>query len=231
MGTEALHDLTAAYALDALDPVERREFEAHLARCEQCREELASLSEAATALAYAIEAPAPPPQLRGRILERARAERPNVVPLRPRWAIPAAAAAVISVAAAIALAVWVTSLSQRIGDLQSQRDRQDRLAAVLASPGAQHHLFAGDNQLVVSPNGEAALVFRRLPPARPGRTYEAWIARQGALKPAGTFDAGDDVTAVPLAKPVPKGATVMVTQEKSGGTDRPTQQPIFTINT
>jgi anti-sigma-K factor RskA len=231
MGTEALHDLTAAYALDALDPVERREFEAHLARCEQCRVELASLSETATALAYAIESPAPPPALRGRILERARAERPNVVPLRPRWAIPAAAAAAIGVAATIALAVWVTSLSQRVDDLQSQRDRQERLAAVLATPDARHHRFAGENQLVVSPSGEAALVFRRLPPARPGRTYEAWIAKQGVVKPAGTFDAGNEVTAVPLAKPVPQGATVMVTQERSGGTDRPTQAPIFTINT
>src|SRR5207253_6326006 len=45
MGTQALHDLTAAYALDALDEPERREYEAHLARCEQCRDELASLSE------------------------------------------------------------------------------------------------------------------------------------------------------------------------------------------
>src|SRR5919108_5982985 len=96
MGTQALHDLTAAYALDALDADERREYEAHLARCERCRTELASLSEAATSLAYGVEAPAPPPQLRDRILERARAERPNVVPLRPRWAVPSAAAAVVA---------------------------------------------------------------------------------------------------------------------------------------
>jgi anti-sigma factor RsiW len=36
-----LHDLTAAYALDALDPDEAREYEAHLARCERCRAERA----------------------------------------------------------------------------------------------------------------------------------------------------------------------------------------------
>ena len=39
-----------------------------------------------SALAFAVESPAPPAALRSRILEAARAERPNVVPLRPRWA-------------------------------------------------------------------------------------------------------------------------------------------------
>ena len=39
MEADTLHDLTAAYALDALDSDEAREYEAHLARCEQCRAE------------------------------------------------------------------------------------------------------------------------------------------------------------------------------------------------
>ena len=125
MGTQALHDLTAAYALDALDPEERREYEAHLARCDRCRDELASLSEASTSLAYAVDPAAPPPQLRERILAAARAERPNVVPLRPRWALPAAATAVVAVAAAIALAVWATSLSGRL-------DRRSKIALRVA---------------------------------------------------------------------------------------------------
>src|SRR5207248_5741348 len=115
MGTDTVHDLTAAYALDALDVNDRREYEAHLAHCGQCRTELVSLSEAATALAYGVAGPQPPPQLRTQILERARAERPNVVPLRPRWAVPAAVAAAAAVAATIALAIWVTSLSNRVG--------------------------------------------------------------------------------------------------------------------
>ena len=33
MEANALHDLTAAYALDALDPEDARAYEAHLARC------------------------------------------------------------------------------------------------------------------------------------------------------------------------------------------------------
>jgi anti-sigma factor RsiW len=52
MEANALHDLTAAYALDALDSEDARAYEAHLARCERCREELAELSDTAGALAH-----------------------------------------------------------------------------------------------------------------------------------------------------------------------------------
>ena len=93
MGARDLHDLTAAYALDALDADEAEAYEAHLGQCERCRDELSELNEAATALAWAADAPAPPQRLRGRILDAAAAERTNVVPLRPRstWVFRATA--------------------------------------------------------------------------------------------------------------------------------------------
>ena len=56
METDAIHELTAAYALDALDEADEREYEDHLARCPRCREDLASLGEAAAAL---LTAPVP----------------------------------------------------------------------------------------------------------------------------------------------------------------------------
>jgi anti-sigma-K factor RskA len=231
MGTDALHDLTAAYALDALDESERRRYEEHLAHCEQCREQLGSLTEAATALSFVAEGPAPPPQLRARILEQARAERPNVVPLRPRWAIPAAVTAVAAVAAAIALAVWASSLSNKVDSLQAQRDQQESVAAVLASPGARALPFGKNGRLVVTRAGDAALVFRQLAPARHGMTYEAWVAENGKPKPAGTFEAGENVTAVVLGEPVPRGASVLVTQERAPGTDAPHHKPIYSAST
>src|SRR5437667_253238 len=75
MADETIHELTAAYALDALDEGERDAYEEHLATCERCRDELGTLSEATAALAYGVETPLPPPSLRGRILEEAAAER------------------------------------------------------------------------------------------------------------------------------------------------------------
>ncbi len=228
MGTEALHDLTAAYALDALDADERREYEAHLARCERCRDELAALSEAAASLAYGVEAPAPPPQLRSRILERARAERANVVPLRPRWALPAAVTAVAAVAAVLALAIWASSLSSKVDRLQARGDRAERVAAVLSTSGARQVPIPSRGTLVVTPNGSGALILRNLRAAPSGKVYEAWVATGGAPKPAGTFAATGPLTAVPLDQAVPRGATVMVTQEKHR-VDAPTTTPFIRV--
>jgi hypothetical protein len=61
-----------------------------------------------------------------------------------------------------------------------------------------------------------------------GRTYEAWVADGGAAQPAGLFDGGE-VVAVRLERPVPQGATVMVTKEKAGGVAAPTQAPFVTV--
>ena len=230
MEPQALHDLTAAYALDALTPDEVSEYEAHLARCPHCREELASLSETTTALAYGIDAPMPPPALRERILESARNERPNVAPLRPRWALPAAAVAVAAVAAVVALAVWASSLSNKVNHLQASAKNQRLVEEILASPNAQSIDAGGGGRLVVTANGDAALILTGLAPAPKGKIYEAWVLHGGAPQPAGTFDSTGGVTAVALQRPVPAGSKVMVTRERHRE-DAPTEAPFISIST
>jgi anti-sigma-K factor RskA len=230
MEANALHDLTAAYALDALDSEDARGYEAHLAHCGRCRDELASLSEAAAALAYATEAPAPPVDLRARILQQARNERPNVVPLRPRWVTPVAAVAAVAACAAIGLGIWAASLSSKLDRRNDALAEQERVAAILADPAARRVAFEdGRGTLVVTPMGEGVLVLRRLEPAPAGRTYEAWIGSGGSPAPAGTFDGGDKVDLVRLKRLVPNGAAVMITEEKDGGTDAPTSNPFLTV--
>jgi hypothetical protein len=139
--------------------------------------------------------------------------------------------AVAAVAAAIALAVWATSLSSQVDRERARASSQEQVAAILAEPGAHPYGVPSGGMLTVTPSGDAALVLRRLPPARKGMTYEAWVAENGTPKPAGTFDASGDVTAVALAVPVPQGATVMVTQEKDGGTKVPEHMPFITVKT
>jgi predicted anti-sigma-YlaC factor YlaD len=230
MDVEALHDLTAAYALHALGPEDARAYERHLAHCERCRGELAELSEGAVALAYAADGPEPPAGLRDRILAQARADRPNVVPLRPRWAIPAAATAVVAVAAAVALAIWAVSLSDRLDRRDGELRAQARAAGIVANPASHRvDIEGGRGTLVVTPAGEGALVLARLQHAAPGRTYEAWVAQGGSPKPAGTFEGGGEMTAFALDRPVPDGATVLVTEERDGGVDAPTQMPLVTV--
>jgi anti-sigma factor RsiW len=230
MEANAIHELTAAYALDALDPNEAREYEAHLAHCERCRGELAAMSETATSLAYATEGPAPSPALRARILEQARGERANVVPLRPRWATPVAAVAAVAACAAIALGIWASSLSSKLDDRNDKLAAQARVAAILADPSARRVAFEdGHGTLVVTPMGDAVLVLNSLEDAPKGKTYEAWIASGGSPQPAGTFEGGEAVVIKRLDRLVPAGAAVLITQERDGGTDAPTSHPLLTV--
>jgi anti-sigma factor RsiW len=225
-----LHDLTAAYALDALDPEEAREYEAHLARCERCRNELASLSEAAGALAYAAEAPVPPTELRARILQQAQRERPNVVPLRPRrprLLAAVAAAAAVAACVAVGLGVWAASLSNKLDRRDAQLRAQEQVAAILAEPSSRTISF-GRGALVVGRNGEAALVVHNLKDPPTGKTYEAWISAGGAPRPAGTFEGGE-IVSVPLDGAVEAGASVLVTVERDGGVDAPTRKPFLSV--
>lgn len=215
MAPEALHDLTPGYALDALDEAEQRAYEAHLAGCAQCREELATLREAATLLAYGVETPAPPQALRGRILEQARAERPNVVPLRPRFVQATRVAAAVAACAAIGFAGWSVHLQREVDRVRSAQ--QDAIG-VIAEPGTRQIKLTGDHgALYVSPTGSAALVISRLDPAPSGKTYEAWVIEHGQPKPAGTFDAAESPAVISLREAVPAGAIVAVTQERGKG--------------
>jgi anti-sigma-K factor RskA len=213
MDAETLHTLTAAYALDALDPDERGAYEEHLATCERCREELGRLSVVTAELAFAADPVSPPPALRERILDAARSERPNVVPLRPRRraAVAAVAVAAVAVCAAVGLGIWNISLHDQLSNTRQQTLQRIPMTGV---PGS----------LVVSPSGRAALVVYRIGAAPAGKTYEAWIVQGAKATPAGLFRGGG-ATFLPIAHAVPKGAVVAVTVEPAGGSPAPTTKP------
>src|SRR3954463_16022105 len=128
-----LHTLSAPYALDALAPDERARFEEHLRTCDRCQEELAGLQDAAASLAFTIEGPAPPAALRAAILDAARAERPNVVPLRPRRAFTAVATAA-AVGASVAAGGFGGGAASLHNSLSDSRDA----VSVLADPASRH---------------------------------------------------------------------------------------------
>ena len=197
-----LHDLTAAYALDALDPDEAEAYELHLGQCEECRQQLAELNGAAANLAFGAVAPAPPARLRASILDAAAAECTNVMPLlRRRWvarglAVAAAAAACVVVGLAVALT------------------RSSHTRLVTAS-------------VVLRPDRTATLHISGLSAAPEGKTYEAWvIPTGGAPRPAGLFPGGGS-TSVRLRGTVPRNAVVAVTRERAGGASTPTLPIVF----
>jgi anti-sigma-K factor RskA len=216
---EEIHDLTAAYALDALPPDEAAAFEEHLRHCDACRDEVAGLLETAAGLAATAPAASPPPALRARVLEQVRADGGNVVPLRPRWAVPAAAVAAVAACAAVGFGIWAATLHGTLNDRTSALRQQDRLLAVLADPAAkQLPLSGGRGSLYVDRTGDAALL-ARLPAAPAGKRYEAWVIAAGTATPAGLFGGG---SAFLLSSPVKAGTRVGITLEPFAGSPRPT---------
>lgn len=214
---DAIHDLTAAYALDALSADEAAEYEAHLAQCEQCRNALAALSDTATSLAWGVDAPAPPARLRESILAQAAAERSNVVPLPARRTAAfraVASFAAVAACAAVALGVWGATRSG---------------GSSCAAGWRCTALADGQGLVTVDPMGQAAMVVH-LPEAPAGKTYEAWVIENGAAKPAGLFHGGATTT-VRLTRTVPHGAQIAATVEHAGGVQAPTSQPVFAVRT
>ena len=226
---DTIHELTAAYALDALDGDERDRYEVHLASCAPCREELEGFWRVSGSLAHAAGGPAPPADLRSRILAEARRDTAGVVPLRRRFAWPAAASfAAAAAVAAIALGIWGASLSGQLDELRGDLAGSDEVLAVLSDPSARHLALTGaDGRVVISETGRAALVLSNLDRAPEGKTYEIWVIADGTPLPAGLFDGADTRTVVAVTRPVPDDAVVAVTLENEGGVDVPTGSPLF----
>jgi anti-sigma-K factor RskA len=209
MAGAEIHDLAAAYAVNALDPEDRWTYERHLDSCERCTEEVAALREGATELAYATEGPAPSPDLRERILAAARAERPTAATKRPprRRLFPSTAAvAAPPTVAAVALGLWANSL----------RGPEQRVLPMEGGPG----------RLLIS--GDEASIVTCVDPAPSGRTYEAWVIENDVPRPAGLFRGG--CTTVELNRPVEDGATVAVTLERAGGVETPQGEILMSAN-
>jgi anti-sigma-K factor RskA len=219
MTHQELIDSAASYALDALDPEERRQFEAHLAACDECQSEVAAYREVAASLAHAVPAtPVPSSRaLRDRILREARQVRPISLASRPvapvvvaeppamprRATLPwlVAAAAVI---AAVGMGVVYRAERQRSAQLVQQLETAQ---ASLARDDSTLAAFLGPEVHVVSLTAASEQKPRmrvfwnhtrktfivtalNFPPAPAGKTYQLWALRKG--KPPmsmGTFDA------------------------------------------
>jgi len=229
MDAEA-HELIAGYALDALEPDERARAKELLERSEEARDELRAFTETTAAMATAASGPAPPPGLRDRVLDAARADRETVVPLAsrrlPRLVPVLGAAAAVAAVVAVALGLWGLSVSSDLDDSQAALAQAQAAAAVLASPDARDvALEEGDGTLVVS-GTDAVLVLSSMAAAPAGKTYEVWVLDGQTPVPAGLFDGGGARDVVPVDGSVGAGAKVLVTLEPSGGVDAPTTTPV-----
>ena len=182
------HTLAGAYAMDAISEPDRARFEAHLARCEECAQETASLREATARLAGAT-AVTPPPGLKERVMAAAAMTRqqPPVTsdaepPPRPagaalarpgawlralagrswrvRLAVAAGAvAAVVVLGAAVVFGVSSGSMRQQLNQAQVS---SQQIAAVLTAQDAvmmTGTVAGGGTATIVMSHARHALVF------------------------------------------------------------------------
>jgi len=241
-----VHELSGAYALDALDDAERERFERHLQRCQACADDVRRMTSTATAMAMAVAAE-PPPGLKERVLAAAAAT-PQLPPLPsataarrrhgrrltrsdwfPRLALGLAAA---GVAAAVVLAVVTVSTQNRLSTVQAQNQQ---IAAVLSAPDAQIATgtsSTGGTATVVLSYAEQKMIFTSsgLPALPNAKVYELWLLSTGAAKPAGLLpQPTDGKTAPVLAAGLTSADKVGVTVEPAGGTSSPTTTPILVM--
>jgi anti-sigma-K factor RskA len=220
-----LHLLAGAYALDALDDLERQRFEQHLPTCPSCQDDVASFADATASLATAVATPTPA-ALRQRVLNEADQTR-QVSVRGHRFRSSSSGLRYLSVAAAAVLLV----LGGAIGTKQFRQNRQlsARVAIVEAGDARMSHLTggAGDVQVTYSAShGASLLVADGLPPAPAHRAYELWIIVDGTPQPSVTFQTNSKGHAVvKIGRVPPAGSILAITEEPSGGSQTPTTKP------
>jgi hypothetical protein len=208
-----IHALAGAYALDAVDDVERMQFSRHLADCDACGLEVAELRTTAARLADSTWAIAPP-RLRENVLREAshtrqarpgrggdRGTGPSDEPAsRPgrwrRWAAGGIAAAVLAAGAAAAtFALEERRVGQERAHAGQLLDQLTRIQSVMAAPDArarQVQVRGGGQLTVVHSTGQDSAVVMCADLARPDRTraYQVWLMHDGTATSAGVLPAG-----------------------------------------
>jgi anti-sigma-K factor RskA len=233
-----LHKLTGAYAVDALDDIERARFEQHLRECEDCRAEVAELRETAAMLADAVATP-PPAALRESVLAGIAQVRP-LPPEVPAVTSPHRPAVEPAgrrrgwmpflVAAALAL---IVGLGAAVTQPWSSDDEVPRLTAaeqVLQAPDAQQVFLdlgdAGRATLTRSKSADKAVITTEDMVAAPaGKAYELWFIDGDSFTSAGLMPDVADQTVV-LEGSAGKAAAVGITVEPESGSKQPTTDPI-----
>jgi anti-sigma factor RsiW len=209
-----LHTLTGAYAVDALPDDEREVFEAHLAVCEACAQEVAELVATAARLG-AASVSAPPAGLREAVLSQLpdiRQEPPagsasptaavrddeptdDVTARRRRTSRPwvanlMAPAAAVAAIAVLGLAAVVANLNDRLDQVETS---STQMSSIVAAPDARWIDVPDSDaemaRVVVAPSrGEAMFMVDGMPAPDEGSNYVLWLIGEDGPAPAGAFE-------------------------------------------
>ena len=232
-----VHALVGAYAVDAVDDVERAAFERHLADCQACQLELASFREAAAVLAT-TEQVEPPARMREQVLAGIGSIRPLPPEVAPERAPDARrrrfgpAALVAAAAAVIALGVGVPVVVDQLTDDTSQAPSASPVDRVLAADDAEEYTQTLDGVEVTVVRSrslnQAVLVTEGMPTPPEGKVYELWLAHEGkGMVPAGLMGGGRQEVALEGDPATALGAGITI--EPAGGSEEPTSEPMMSF--
>ena len=235
-----VHTLAGPYAMDAISAPDRARFERHLAGCEECSREIASLREATARLATATAVP-PPPALKTRVMAAAAAtrQRPPVPepeaavrgwrarawPGRGRLALAAGAVAAAAVAA-VAVLFGLSNGSTHDQLSQAQASSQ-QIAAVLTARDATMMTGAvqgGGTVTIVMSHARRELVFTAADlHALPGaRGYQLWLIGPAGDRAVSMLPPGrHGMTGPVIAAGLRPGDHLALTAAPPGGTPYP----------
>lgn len=220
-----IHLLSGAYALDAIDDLERARFKDHLAQCPDCTEEVISLRETAAFLAEGTVV-APPPELRTSVLtqiSRVRPLPPVVEQRRPKYRFPLLLAAAVAIVAGIGAVAW--------SPWDNEAAPPSRAERVLQASDAQRAVVdlgeSGRATVIRSVAEDRAVIVTEEMVAPPeGMVFQVWFQTpEDDMVPAGVMEPVPNQTLVldgPAADAVGAGITV----EPVGGSPAPTSEPI-----
>lgn len=226
-----VHALSGAYALDAVTDAERESFERHMAGCEACQEEVASLRETA-AIMSDLSAEEPPPALRASVLASISEVRqlPPQTPAAPRRRRFDPRTLLVAAASAVVLAggVGLAATQPWKDDAPSQTlTAADR---VLQDPQAERVTQTFDDgarATVVRSSAErkAVIVTHDMPDAPEGHSYVIWLQQGDEMVNAGTMPQGPDNTLL-LEGDASTASAAGVTVETEPDAEAPTTDPI-----
>ena len=215
MTEDRYEELLGPYLLGELYVEEERELEIHLEECSGCRGELARVRQTHDLLRE-LAAGGPPPELKDRVLARARGEIP--VRFRGRWRLWVPAAALLAIAVLGAGLLWTI--------IGGSSEGIPLTATVPASKGGGE--ISGE---VEGGNLRIELVVWGLPELRKDEYYELWYAKEGSGRiSCGTFRANPEgQTIVNLTAPASavSYAEIEVTREPDDGNPRASGEKVL----
>jgi anti-sigma-K factor RskA len=249
-----IHGATGSYVVHALDPAELDEFEAHLAVCPTCSQEVVEFCETAAQLSLLAAAPAPPPALRDSVLASIAEVRPlppleePAEPARSTEALAdevvldelalrrAARRTRVLTLAVAAVTVVALALGGVVFSLVQQRQAPVAAAQVdpslLAAKDATIHSVTLKNGAQASfvdskSQNRAVFVSGELPSPGTGNVYHLWTLKgKDIVRPDNTLEGGTGKTQV-FAGPVADSTQLAVNIEPAGSSPQAPTTPVL----